>query len=113
MREEIRRAIAVNAAARINKRNPSSVYSYDRGQYASMTPSYDYETGAHIGGSGSSLYHYSIGNHISLNVSGNSFSGYDYDGGHHLAAASMEIRFSSMITAKAATSTILFEARSA
>jgi hypothetical protein len=85
MREEIRRAIAVNAAARINKRNPSSVYSYDRGQYASMTPSYDYETGAHIGGSGSSLYHHGIGNHISLNVNGNNFSGYDYDGGHHFS----------------------------
>jgi hypothetical protein len=87
MREEIRRAIAVNAAARINKRNPSSLYSYDRRQYATMTPSYDYETGAHIGGSGSSLYHYGVGNHISLNVNGNNFSGYDYDGCHHFSGS--------------------------
>jgi hypothetical protein len=85
MREEIRRAIAVNAAARINKRKPSSVYSYDRGQYSGMTPDYDYETGAHVSGSGSSLYHHGVGNHVSLEVSGNNFSGFDYDGGHHFS----------------------------
>jgi hypothetical protein len=85
MREEIRRAIAVNAAAQINKRNPSSVYSYQSGRHSSMTPQYDYEARAHIGGSGSSLYHYGVGNHVSLNVNGNDFAGYDYDGGHHFS----------------------------
>ncbi len=85
MREEIRRAIAVNAAARVNQRNPSGVYSYDRGRRTSITPTYDYEAGAHIGGSGSSLYHYGLGSHISLNVNGNNFTGYDYDGGHHFS----------------------------
>lgn len=83
MREEIRRAIAVNAAVRINKRAPSSIYSYDRGRRSSITPNYDYEAGAHIGDSGTKLYHYGVGTHISLSISGNSFSGYDYDRGHH------------------------------
>ncbi|MET4068611.1 hypothetical protein ABID58_003409 [Bradyrhizobium sp. S3.2.6] len=85
MKEELRRAIAVNAAAKINNRKPSGVYSYDREQHSSMTPNYDYETGAHISGSGSGLYHYGVGNHVSLKVNGNSFSGYDYDGGHHFS----------------------------
>ncbi|SEO06178.1 hypothetical protein SAMN05443254_1171 [Bradyrhizobium sp. OK095] len=52
-----------------------------------MTPSYDYEAGAHIGNSGSNLYHYGVGSHISLNVNGNKFSGYDYDGGHHFTGS--------------------------
>ena len=87
MKEEIRRAIVVNAAAQISRRKPSSVYSYHRGRHTHINPTYDYEAGAHIGGSGSSLYHYGVGSHISLSVSGTNFSGYDYDGGHHFSGS--------------------------
>lgn len=87
MKEETRRAIAVNAAARINGKQPSSVYSYDRGQHTNITPTYDYETGAHISGSGSSLYHYGLGSHINLTVKGNNFEGYDYNEGHHFTGS--------------------------
>jgi len=83
MKEEIRRAIAVNAAARINGNSPSSLYSYDRGQRTNITPNYDYEDSAHIGGSGSSLYHYGLGSHINLTVNGKNFEGYDNNEGHH------------------------------
>jgi hypothetical protein len=87
VKEEIRRAIVVNAAAQISRRAPSSVYSYHRGKHTQINPTYDYEAGAHIGGSGSSLYHYGVGAHISLSVNGTSFSGYDYDGGHHFSGS--------------------------
>lgn len=83
MKEEIRRAIAVNAAARINGKDPAGVYSYARGKHTTMTPQYDYEAGAHIGGSGSSLYHYGVGCHINLTIKGSKFEGFDYGDGHH------------------------------
>ena len=87
MKEEIRRAIAANAASRIRGKASSSVYSYNRGHHSSVTPSYDYEAGAHIGGSGSNLYHYGLGSHISLKTKGNEFEGYDYNEGHHFSGS--------------------------
>jgi hypothetical protein len=87
MKEEIRRAVVMNAAAQISKRAPSGVYSYPRGRHMPMNPTYDYEAAAHVGGSGSGLYHYGVGGHIALNVNGNSFSGYDYDSGHHFSGS--------------------------
>lgn len=87
MKEEIRRAIAVNAAARINGKAPSSTYSYDCGERTNITPTYDYEAGAHISGSGSSLYHYGLSSHINLTIKGKNFEGYDYNEGHHFTGS--------------------------
>ena len=87
MKEEIRRAIAVNAAARINGKDPSSVYSYDRRRHTNISPTYDYEARAHTGGSGSSLYHYGLGSHINLTVKGKNFEGFDYNEGHHFSGS--------------------------
>jgi hypothetical protein len=84
MKEEIRRAIAYAAATRISGSAASSVYSHQRGRHSHMTPTYDYDAGAHIsrtGGGG--LYHYGTSSHISFSVNGHNFSGYDYDSGHH------------------------------
>jgi hypothetical protein len=87
MKEETRRAIANAVAARVNGRPPSSVYSYESGRRAPMSPSYDYEAQAHISDSGAGLYHYGTANHINLNVNGHNFSGYDYDEGHHFSGS--------------------------
>lgn len=83
MKEETRRAIAFDAAARINGRNPSSIYSYDQGGHTPMSDGYDYGAQAHFSRSGSSLYHYGTSSHIDLTINGKNFSGYDYDEGHH------------------------------
>ena len=87
MKEEIRRMIAYEAASRVNRQPPSSVYSYDRGRHTSMGAGYDYEAGAHFGGSGSSLYHYGTSSHLNLNLNGQRFTGYDYGDGHHFSGS--------------------------
>jgi hypothetical protein len=83
MKEETRRAIAFTAATRINGSSRSAIYSYDRSRHSHMSPSYDYEAGAHISRTGGGLYHYGTSSHISFSVNGSNFSGYDYDSGHH------------------------------
>jgi hypothetical protein len=83
MKEEIRRAIAYTAAAHINGSAPSSIYSCERGYHTHMTPTYDYEAGAHISRSSGGLYHYGTSSHISFSVRGRNFTGYDYESGHH------------------------------
>jgi hypothetical protein len=87
MKEEIRRMIVFEAASRVNRRRPSSVYSYDEGRHAAMGAGYDYEAGAHFAGSGSSLYHYGTSSHLNLIVNGKNFSGYDYGDGHHFSGS--------------------------
>lgn len=83
MKEETRRAIAYAAATHVNGSAGSAIYSYERGRYTHMTPSYDYEAGAHISRAGGGLYHYGTNSHISFSVKGGHFSGYDYNSGHH------------------------------
>jgi len=83
MKEEIRRAIAYAAATHINGSTASTIYSHDRGRHSHMTPTYDYDAGAHICRTGGGIYHYGTSSHISFSVRGSSFSGYDYDSGHH------------------------------
>jgi hypothetical protein len=83
MREEIRRAVAYAAAAHIRGSVPSTIYSYERGRYTHMTPTYDYEAGAHITRNSAGFYHYGTSSHISFSVNGPKFSGYDYESGHH------------------------------
>lgn len=83
MKEEVRRAIAFAAATRINGAARSAIYSYENGRYSHMSPTYDYDTGAHISSTGGGLYHYGTNSHISFSVNGQNFSGYDYDSGHH------------------------------
>jgi hypothetical protein len=89
MKEEVRRAIAHAASAKVNGAARSSVYSYEAGAYTQMGGSgpggYDYDIGAHISASGSGLYHYGTGAHITLNANGDQFSGYDYDSGQHFS----------------------------
>jgi hypothetical protein len=83
MKEEICRAIAHAAATRINGAAASTIYSFERGQHSHMSPTYDYDVGAHIFRTGGGLYHYGTSSHISFSVNGHNFSGYDYDSGHH------------------------------
>jgi hypothetical protein len=83
MREEIRRAVAYAAAAHIRGSVPSTIYSYERGRYTHMTPTYDYEAGAPITRNSAGFYHYGTSSHISFSVNGPKFSGYDYESGHH------------------------------
>jgi hypothetical protein len=74
MKEEIRRAIAYAAATRINGAVASTIYSYGRGRHSHMTPTYDYDAGAHISRTGGGLYHYGTSSHISFSVNGSNFS---------------------------------------
>lgn len=84
MNESIRRAVAYAAAGRVNAKFASSIYSYDAGHHTSMSESYDYDTSAHLSGTRSgSMYHCGAGAHISLDVSGQRFSGYDHSSGLH------------------------------
>jgi hypothetical protein len=83
MREETRRAIAHAAASRVNGPSRASIYSYASGRYSAMSPTYDFETRAHISPSSTGLYHYGTNSHISFSVKGRNFSGYDYSTGHH------------------------------
>jgi hypothetical protein len=87
MKEEIRRMVAYEAAARINRQRSSSVYSYERGRHTPMSAGYDYEASAHFSGSGSSLYHYGAASHLNLSINGQSFSGYDYGDSHHFSGS--------------------------
>lgn len=83
MKEEIRRAIAVIAARKINGKTPSSIYSYERSKHSFMGASYDYEANAHFNDG----YHYGTNSHMSLSVNGRNFSGYDYGSSHHFSGA--------------------------
>jgi hypothetical protein len=83
MKEGIRRAIAYAAATHINGSARSAVYSYERSRYSHMSPTYDYDAGAHISRTSGGLYHYGTNSHISFSVNGCKFSGFDYDSGHH------------------------------
>ena len=84
MQETIRRAVAYAASGRVLGKFGNSVYSYHTASHTSMSPSYDYDAGAHISGMDSeNLYHYGHGTHIQLTVTGEQFSGYDYESGSH------------------------------
>jgi hypothetical protein len=85
MKEETRRAIAFDAAARIAGRKPSTIYSYDRARHTHMADGYDYDAQAHFSRSGSGVYHYGTTSHINLSINGSNFSGYDYGAGHHFS----------------------------
>jgi hypothetical protein len=83
MKEEIRRAIAYAAGTRINASAGSSIYRHERGRHSHMTPTYDYDAGAHVSRTGGGLYHYGTSSHVSFSATGRNFSGYDYESGHH------------------------------
>jgi hypothetical protein len=44
---------------------------------------YDHDTGCHIAGAPSSLYHFGNGAQIELSMDGAQFSGHDFDSGHY------------------------------
>jgi hypothetical protein len=89
--EEMRRAVAYSAAARINGKASSAIYSYEAGRYTSMGGSgnniYDYEAGAHIADSGSGFFHYGQSAHVDLRTSGTSFNGYDFSTACHFTGS--------------------------
>ena len=81
-----RAAIAFIAGSLIGRKHAASVYDYSEGAHRLFSGTvqsnnvqiFDHTDNCNIGGSGSnnqfSLYHYGEGGHISLNISGNSFS---------------------------------------
>ncbi|CAN7614274.1 hypothetical protein [Mesorhizobium sp. LjNodule214] len=86
MKEEIRRAVAYAAAARALKKATSSIYSYEKARHSHMSSNYDYDSGSHLSGVNSgNMYHYGLGAHVSLRVTGANFSGYDYESGGHFS----------------------------
>lgn len=48
---------------------------------------FDYDTGAHIGGTLSNLYHYGEGCHIQIKMNGDRFTGYDYGCGQSFSGS--------------------------
>ena len=86
MKEEIRRVVAYAAAGRANSKFASSIYSYATGRYTNMSESYDYDAVAHLGGvRKGNIYHYGEGAHISLEMGGNDFKGFDYSSGPYFS----------------------------
>src|SRR5689334_1877585 len=84
MKEEARRKIAFAAAAAAGARG-SSIYSYTAGGHTNMGGSdgsyYDHDSGSHF----SDTYDYGSGSHWSINIQGESFSGYHYGSGDHFS----------------------------
>jgi hypothetical protein len=89
MREETRRVIAFEAAARINGQPPTTVFSLDRGMHSIMSPGYDHEAQARFTTSEGAIFHHGTDSHIDLVIIGQSFKGYDFCEGH-LFAGSVE-----------------------
>ena len=91
------RALVAAAAARIvsGGGQVGAVYDYSQSRHIQLSGSinddqvslYDYDRGCHFSGSGGSLYDYGRSSHVSLQVSGNNFSGYDYGDGHHFTGS--------------------------
>jgi hypothetical protein len=48
MKEQTRRATAYAAATHINESAASVIHGFERGRHTHMTPTYDYDAGAHI-----------------------------------------------------------------
>ena len=88
MKEPIRRVAAYAAAGRANGEFASSIYSYAESRYTNMSESYDYDASVHLGGvREGNIYHYGEGAHISLEMSGNNFKGFDYSTGSHFSGS--------------------------
>lgn len=87
MKEEIRRVVARTAAARINGQARSHVFSFDRGSHAAITDNYDFEAGAHITQRDNGFYQHDLGAHVSLNIDGDRFSGFDHESGSHFSGS--------------------------
>ena len=85
MREETRRAIAFEAAHRINGRAPTTLFSLARGVHAIMSPGYDHEAGAGFTVSDTTIFHHGTDSHIDLVVAATKFTGYDFGAAHHFA----------------------------
>lgn len=86
MCEEIRRAVAYAAAARIGNRFPGSIYGFERGKHSHMSENFDYEARSHLSGVHSgNMYHYGLRAHIQLTVQDKTFSGYDYESRSHFS----------------------------
>ena len=90
MNTETRRAVALIAGALVTGRRPASIYDYSRGSYTNFSGTvgervavYDYDACCHVGGTLPSIYHYGLGAHLSLNVSGDGFKGFDYGTSSH------------------------------
>jgi hypothetical protein len=81
MNEAIRRAIAHAAVARTAGQTQASVYSHEADRHTPFSGAgaggYDHDARADIGDTGAGLYHHGLRAHISLQVNGDHFSGYD------------------------------------
>jgi hypothetical protein len=87
MTPEARRAVAFIAGQLINGKR-RAIYDYDKGGYVHFSGSadsnvrlYNHQAGAHIIGPTKQFYHHGLTAHISLDVSGKNFKGYDYGPG--------------------------------
>jgi hypothetical protein len=88
-----RACVAYTAAKLISGGGSSSVYDYSQSRYVNVGGSvskshvgvFDYERGCHFSGSLPNLYDYGRSAHVSLQIDGNSFSGFDYGDSHHFS----------------------------
>jgi hypothetical protein len=91
MNDDVRRAVAFAAAARINRKSAHSVYDHALKRHVSMSENYDYGCNAHLSGvTTGNLYHYGSKAHVSLDVDGSAFRGFDYDSRSHFSGTVSE-----------------------
>jgi hypothetical protein len=95
MNTPTRRGVAYIAGRIATNRQSSGVFDYNEGRHFSFSGNvrdgnvnvYDYDQGCHISGSGTSLYHYGNGAHLTLQVNAGNFTGYDYASGAHFSGS--------------------------
>lgn len=93
MKPSVRAAVAAIACAHSGNKNVSSVYSHAESNRRTITvtvnagsvTSYDHENSCHINGRLPSLYHYGVGCHFTVSVSGHAVQIYDHGESSHFA----------------------------
>ena len=93
MNASTRRAVAYIAGGIVAQFSRSHVYDHDASEHfafsgavgATSCNTYDHDRGCHITGSPPQLYDHGNQKHLTLEVKGQAFSGYDFDSQQHFS----------------------------
>lgn len=93
MKNALRQDIAYIAARLVSGLESGAIYDYQNNVHINLSGQvtmnhvsvYDYSRGCFVTGSGTSLYDYGDGNHVSLTTTGAQFNGFDYASNFHFS----------------------------